>query len=738
MKKLIAALMCVVMVLMAFASCTSKKSEDDKGAVINMYLTQEIYDFDPVFAYKNDSALQIVDLLFASLFTIDEKGNVKNELASEWLVDKEKNTVTVTISDGAYWSDGIYVTANDFVYTIKRILNPEFTCDAASLLFCIKNARAVKNATGDLYVDDIGVDAISEKEVTITFEDGFTDYEGFKRTLASPIFAPLREDLVKNNEGDWAKKPGTMSCSGPFMLRKVSYAADTKGLTLERNQYYFRDTDQKLDKSVTPYRIVVDYTKTAEEQYEMFKNGELFYVGNIALSLRGEKIDNLQVKDAMSTTTVFLNQSLCLGKEIRVLDYRHTPAKPSEPSDESTVYDDNGLAIMTLKISEYYTYFNHMTPEDYAEKYNGAEYKYHETVDKYDINFYVKNYESKSAVVQRETMEVNGVLRTVDVTYEENVFVIKDEETGAILADKYDINDGEYLFAIDEIRQALSLVIDREAIAEKVVYASVADALVPNGVFNTDSRKDTFRANGGGYNYNLSTTASDADVAKAQALIAQVESERGIDIGDYLFEFTVRAEDEVHAYIGDVVSEAWKALGFNFNYIKVVAPANDDIGAIGEVSTDIKDDTVNEDLQSGEFYATLVDVVAPDVTAISILAPFATEYAGTAIDMLAKDANGVNLYKIEGHISGYNSEAYNAKIDAAFATTDKAERAKLLHEAEEILMNDLPVIPIIYNKEAYVVSKELSKVKNTFIGTRIFTKTKLKNYEEYLPEETGY
>ena len=566
-----------------------------------MYLTHEIYDFDPVFAYKNDSALQIVDLLFASLFTIDEKGNVKNELASEWLVDKEKNTVTVTISDGAYWSDGIYVTANDFVYTIKRILNPEFTCDAASLLFCIKNARAVKNATGDLYVDDIGVDAVSEKEVTITFEDGFTDYEGFKRTLASPIFAPLREDLVKNNEGDWAKKPGTMSCSGPFMLRKVSYAADTKGLTLERNQYYFRDTDQKLDKSVTPYRIVVDYTKTAEEQYEMFKNGELFYVGNIALSLRGNKIDNLVVKDAMSTTTVFLNQSLCLGKEIRILDYRHTPAKPSEPAEENAVYDDNGLAIMTLKISEYYTSFNHMTPEDYAEKYKGAEYKYHETVDKYDINFYVKNYESKSAVVQRETMEVNGVLRTVDVTYEENVFVIKDEETGEILADKYDINDGEYLFAIDEIRQALSLVIDREAIAEKVVYASVADALVPNGVFNTDIRKDTFRANGGGYNYNLSTTASEADVAKAQALIAQVESERGIDIGDYLFEFTVRAEDEVHAYIGDVVSEAWKALGFNFNYIKVVAPANDDIGAIGEVSTDIKDDTINEELQSDEF-----------------------------------------------------------------------------------------------------------------------------------------
>ena len=119
MKKLIAVLLCVMMVITMLASCSSIKG-DNKGAVINMYLTHEIYDFDPVYAYKNDSALQLADLMFASLFYIDEKGNVKNELASEWLVDKEKNQVTITIADGAYWSDGIYVTANDFVYTIKR------------------------------------------------------------------------------------------------------------------------------------------------------------------------------------------------------------------------------------------------------------------------------------------------------------------------------------------------------------------------------------------------------------------------------------------------------------------------------------------------------------------------------------------------------------------------------------------------------------------------------------------
>ena len=738
MKKLIAVFMCVVMLLMVFTSCTTTKNEEDKGAVINMYLTHEVYNFDPVYAYKNDSALQLADLMFASLFYIDENGKVKNELASDWKVDKEKNMVTITIDDGAYWSDGVYVTANDFVYTIKRILNPEFTCDAASLLFDIKNARAVKNSTEALYVDDLGIDAVSEKEITINFEDGFSDYDGFKRTLASPIFAPLREDIVKVNEGDWAKKPSTMTCSGPFMLRKISHAEDAKGFILERNQYYFREKDQKLDKSVVPYRIVVDYTKTAEEQYNLFKAGKLFYVGNIAMSLRKGDIKNLVVNDAMSTAVIYLNQDFCLGKEIRRKDAEFV-GKIEEPSEELREFDENGLPILVQKISEYYTYFNHMTPEQYAEKYDGAEYSYHAAKDYPSYSdspsFFATNYEKQSDKTELVKMEYNGEERTIAITTEERVYVVKDENHN-IIAYKYDINDGEYLFAMEDVRQALSKVIDREKLASDIVYAKAAGALVPNKIYNTNNRKQTFRDSG---KSDFISTKADLGAAEAhvQSANAILTEKYGTTISDYKFRFTVRAEDEVHCYMADALYEAWVALGFNIEYEKIVPAVNDDMSAAGEVPTDIRDDIINEELYAGTFHATIVDLVAPDVTAMSVLAPFATDYAGTAIDMLAEDAEGNRIYKIEGHVTGYDSEAYNAKIEAAFAEKNADARAALLHEAEEILMKDLPVIPLVYNKEAYVVSKELSKVKNTGIGTRIFTNAKLKNYEKYLPEETN-
>ena len=123
-KRILAAVLCLIMAVTAFASC-AKRDENDKGAIIYMYLSQEIYDFDPAYAYTNDAALKIVDLLFASLFRINENGKLENDLADGYVIDEAHNTLTITIDDEAYWSDGTYVSENDLVYALNRILYPE-------------------------------------------------------------------------------------------------------------------------------------------------------------------------------------------------------------------------------------------------------------------------------------------------------------------------------------------------------------------------------------------------------------------------------------------------------------------------------------------------------------------------------------------------------------------------------------------------------------------------------------
>jgi oligopeptide transport system substrate-binding protein len=92
-------------------------------------------------------------------------------------------------------------------------------------------------------------------------------------------------------------------------------------------------------------------------------------------------------------------------------------------------------------------------------------------------------------------------------------------------------------------------------------------------------------------------------------------------------------------------------------------------------------------------------------------------------------------YKVTPHYSGYNSEEYNEKIEEAFAEKDIVKRAELLHEAETIALEDMPVIPIIFNQTATLTSKDLSKVNATYYCPAIFTKTKLKDYQDYIPAE---
>ena len=712
-KRILSAVLCIIMVASVFVSCSTKKDDDDKGAIINMYLSQEVYDFDPAYAYKNDAALKIVDLLFSSLFKIDEKGRLEKELCKSYTINKDTNTLTLVIDENAKWSDGTYVSANDVVYSFKRVLTPEFSSEVACLLFDIKNARTVKNATSDLYIDDIGIYPIGEREVEITFEEGFTDYEGFLYNLASPALAPIREDLESINKGDWAKKPGTMSCSGPFKLSRVSYDPADKGLTLERNPYYFRKSDQAIDKSVTPYRIIVDYTKTAEEQYEMFKKGELFYVGDIALSIRGTVAD-VEVADALSTATVYLNHNLCVGAKVRDLD---SEAKPT--TSEVT---EKGITYITTTYKTYYTYYNYMTDEEYQAKY-GAPYVEIPASKKSTT----KDYQLYNTVSERRVDEEDPTIIYIDEYQEWRYKVQTTNEDGTVdVALAVDAPGGKRIFSDVNVRKALSLVIDREAIAKKVVYAKAATALVPSGIFGTDyKRKTDFRADGG----DLISTKANA--AEAEKLL----TEAGIDAKKYEIELAVQSNDVVHCAIAEEIAAAWESLGFKVYVNEVETAVNDEMGSVGEVSKDIRDDLLNEMYETGNYATILVDVVAPTPSAFAFLAPFAKEFAGTAVDMDPYDGNNDHLYEVMGHRSGYNSEAYNAKIEAAFAEKDSKKRAELLHEAEKILLDEVAVIPVVFNQDAYLVSKELKNVDTSYFNTRIFTKTVLKDYHKYLPVE---
>ena len=645
MKKFLAILLCLVMALGLVACGDNEEENKDLGAYINMHLTDMIYDLDPAHALYNESTLKVVNLIFANLFKLDSKGKVQKDLVSKYsITEDEKNDeykMLITLKNTS-WSDGTPVTADNVVYTWKRIVDTENSNEAAALLYDVKNARAI--AHGDASIDDLGVYAVDANLVEVTFE-GKIDYDRFILNLTSPALIPLPEATVVKGE-DWAKKPGTMICSGPFKVRKVDYQ-DEPQLVLERNDRYMRDKDKdKIDSAVTPYRIIIDYSMTDEEIQAAYDAGEIFFVGDIPLSLRENYKSVATIKDALSTHTYYF--------QTNQLDVPLTLEEEAEIAE--SIYNEETLG----------------PGEETKAPFEPPKFTPHQSNVRLEL---IKKIEN--------------------------------------------INKNAVLFSDPNVRKALSLAIDRDAIAQAIVFAKAANALVPYGVFEQDKANESFRATGG----KLIETSADVNAAK-QLLT-------GINTADYTINITVAAYDEVHVKIAEMVQLAWQALGFNVNISAIDVIVNDDLYKhTNSVPLDVMDDIYAENLRSGEFEVIAIDLVAPTADAFSILAPFAHQFSGGSIDMENFD------YTIPPHMTGFNNEEYNALIEDAFAAKSNEERADLLHDAEKLLMEQLPVIPIIFNQTATLQSKLLSKVTPLYYGSFEFTKTKLKHYEKYTPEET--
>lgn len=187
----------------------------------------------------------------------------------------------------------------------------------ASLLYEIQKTAAAPSRA-ECSIDYVGIYAVDELVLEIKFERDI-NLDEFLLNLTSVALAPLREDIVSRNE-DWAKKSATIACSGPFKLYRVNYgknadSADEASMYLERNPYYRRNQKKDhLDKSVTPYRIIIDFSKSAADQLTDFENGEIFYVGNIALEAREQYKSRAKISNGLSTHTYYLNENADIAK----------------------------------------------------------------------------------------------------------------------------------------------------------------------------------------------------------------------------------------------------------------------------------------------------------------------------------------------------------------------------------------------------------------------------------------
>jgi len=569
-KKVLSLVLAALMLTMTLAGCSTTLEEDDKGAIIDMYLTTQVYDFDPQLSITDDAQQKYLSLMFEGLTRINEKGKWEKALMSDYSVaqdDEEGFSILVNLNT-TRWSDGRTVQASDFVYSWKRLLDPDQKWDGASLLYDIKNAKAAK--MGDVSIDDIGIAAVDTYTLQIDFESKI-NLDGFFEKMSATSLVPLREDVITRYGESWARKGTSIVTNGPFTLKELVKEEVTR---LERSGYYYLDPDddkQPLDTYVIPFRLLNKYsTGDAAAQLEAFRNNALFYNGEIPLAERAAYADQAVITDMMGTHT-------------------------------------------------------------------------------------------------------------------------------------YMFNTENPLFAKEEVRRALSLALDRDTIAGIVTFAKAATGYIPYKVFDS-AAGTSFREVGGAL---ISTSAN---LSEAKSLL----SAAGVTKGS--FTITVR-NNEVDLAVADYVKGVWESLGFKVT----VEPTGHKLHSDSETYYD----TYENIYRNGEFDVIAVDTMFQSADAFGALSQFAVAFSGNGVDMNSP------TYDLYGHVSGYSSEEYDALIASANTAYDRAERTAILHQAEEMLMNDMPVCPLYFIQDAYIASEELSKIGSDYYGTRNFKDTRLKDYMTY-------
>lgn len=259
-KKFTAILLFMLMMAMILAGCSNKAQTSSNELVFS--ITSEPPTLDPQLATDQYSII-VGNAVFEGLVRYYD-GKVYPGMAEKWEVSDDKRVYTFHLRD-AKWSDGSKVTAYDFEYSIKRLLDPKVASGYANQGYYILNGEEYN--TGKITDPNlVGVKALDEKTLQITLKSP-TKY--FESLLGFISFKPSRKDLVEKYGQAYAADADKMAYNGPFIIKEWKHEQE---IVLEKNPNYWNKDKIKLDK----VRILI--INDANTAYQMFENGELDFV----------------------------------------------------------------------------------------------------------------------------------------------------------------------------------------------------------------------------------------------------------------------------------------------------------------------------------------------------------------------------------------------------------------------------------------------------------------------------
>lgn len=200
-----------------------------------------------------------------NLVMLDQNNNVIPGMAETWEFDEETLTYTFHLRE-AYWSNGTQVTANDFVFAWRLLVDPATAAKYAEFGYMFKNGQAINE--GNMAPEELGVRAIDDLTLEVELE-AFRPYALAQLTFYS--YLPVNEEFYLTTLGDdgtifYGTDADKMIFNGPYVMTSWTHEAD---MMLEKNEQYY-----DFDAIAIP-KVKIVMLNDSNTRMNAFEAGEL-------------------------------------------------------------------------------------------------------------------------------------------------------------------------------------------------------------------------------------------------------------------------------------------------------------------------------------------------------------------------------------------------------------------------------------------------------------------------------
>ncbi|MBR5283986.1 MAG: peptide ABC transporter substrate-binding protein [Clostridia bacterium] len=303
-KSLIALLLAMLMCFSLLAGCSGDKeeatTESETNAEVSTETTEKTEEaaVNEITTATNTSFATLDPALIsttamgnvysnasANFFRAQADGTLALDLGDSYTFDDETLTYTFTLKEGLKWSDGEPLTAEHYVYAIKRAIGygPDNAYAARNLVSFIVGASEAADAQMDVAdMENVGVKAIDDRTFTVELN---TVHPFFYKFFSGNTTSPVRPDFAVEHESAWSVN-GTYPSCGPMVMESIS---PEEQAVFVKNDNYWNAEEVTLDK------LTVLVMPDQSAQLNAFKAGQL----DIAVNVPSETASNSQYANSL-------------------------------------------------------------------------------------------------------------------------------------------------------------------------------------------------------------------------------------------------------------------------------------------------------------------------------------------------------------------------------------------------------------------------------------------------------